>query len=205
MLPWWTAVNSPRWNKMHELIRYLPKPKQLEMLQLLKQRIWMPQAGPQLQALNTDADVLFYGGAAGGGKTDLLIGAALTRHRASMIFRREGTQHTAILDRMTELLGSRDGYNSQTGVWRLDGNHRIEFGACPHLGDEQRYQGRPHDPYRPCAISGNGNISLFPYFVIFLWCISANKSPAECIIIVEGKFEAKKNRCRTQHRNSANV
>jgi hypothetical protein len=43
---------------------------------------------PQARALESPADELFYGGSAGGGKSDLLIGAALTRHKRSIIFRR---------------------------------------------------------------------------------------------------------------------
>lgn len=105
---------------------------------------WVPIPGPQTDALHNEADVLFYGGAAGGGKSDLLIGAALTRHIRSIIFRREGTQLQGIFQRMEEILGSRDGFNAQDRIWRTD-QRIIEFGSCPNLGDEIRYQGRPHD------------------------------------------------------------
>ena len=44
---------------------------------------WTPEPSnrPQVEAYNSKADLLLYGGAAGGGKTDLLIGLALTQHR----------------------------------------------------------------------------------------------------------------------------
>lgn len=106
--------------------------------------VWVPLPGPQQMALESQADVLFYGGAAGGGKTDLLIGACLTQHLRSIIFRREGTQLKGIVDRIVEVVGTRDGYNGQDKSWKL-GDRQIEFGACPHLGDESKYQGRPHD------------------------------------------------------------
>ena len=104
----------------------------------------MPLIGPQTDALNNQADEIFYGGSAGGGKTDLLIGAATTEHERSIIYRREGTQLVGIIDRMSEILGGRDGYNGQDKIWRIP-DRQIEFGACPHVGDEQKYQGRPHD------------------------------------------------------------
>lgn len=104
----------------------------------------MPLPGPQTTALNTEADILFYGGSAGGGKSDLLIGAALTQHKRSIIYRRESVQLQGIFDRVTEILGSRDGFNSQDKIWRLK-DRQIEFGSCKNLGDEIAYQGRPHD------------------------------------------------------------
>lgn len=106
--------------------------------------IWVPLRGPQTQALNTDADFLFYGGQAGGGKTDLLIGLALTQHHRSIIYRREAKQLEAIKDRATEILGTREGLNTQSGIWRMK-NRQVEFGGVQLSGDEYSYQGRPHD------------------------------------------------------------
>jgi len=88
-----------------------------------------------------------YGGAAGGGKTDLAIGKALTQHRKVAMFRREGTELGGIVDRLTEVLGSRDGYtNGREHVWRVPGGKvQIEFGSVPHPGDERKHQGRAKD------------------------------------------------------------
>ena len=51
---------------------------------------WKPDPGnrPQREAYRSKADLLLYGGAAGGGKTDLLLGLALMEHACSVIFRR---------------------------------------------------------------------------------------------------------------------
>jgi hypothetical protein len=111
----------------------------------LKRRTpWSPLPGPQSLAYNSTADIIGYGGAAGGGKTDLACGKALTRHRKSMILRRIGTELTGVIDRLEELIGSRDGYNGQSNIWRRPGL-QIEFGAVPNAGDERKFQGRPHD------------------------------------------------------------
>jgi hypothetical protein len=106
--------------------------------------LWSPLHGPQTVAYESKADVLGYGGSAGGGKTDLLLGLALTRHRNSAIFRREATQLNAIIDRMTELLGGSAGLNRQTKIWRLP-DRKVSFGSTPHPGDETAYQGQPKD------------------------------------------------------------
>lgn len=108
--------------------------------------IWRPLPGPQTLAFESRADIIGYGGAAGGGKTDLACGKALTQHQRVMILRREATQLTGIIDRFTDLLRGRDGYNGQERIWRLpDRGIQIEFGSTPNPGDETKYQGRPHD------------------------------------------------------------
>ena len=107
--------------------------------------IWVPQDGPQRAAFESEADILFYGGAAGGGKTDLLLGLALTSQKHSILFRREAVQLTGIEERMTAILGERTGYNSQTGVWRLPGKRVMELGSVQKVTDWIKYQGRPHD------------------------------------------------------------
>lgn len=126
------------------MLPYLTEQELAELDQLTKPKLWEALPGPQMAALESEADIVFYGGAAGGGKTDLAIGLSLTNHLRTLIMRRESPQLQGILDRMTEILGSRNGYNGQDKIWRLP-DRQIEFGSAPFLGDESRYQGRPHD------------------------------------------------------------
>lgn len=107
--------------------------------------VWSPLPGPQTEAYYCEADELFYGGAAGGGKTDLLLGTALDSHWRSIIFRREFQQLKGIRDRSQEIYGDLGKYNGADMLWRIEDGRRIEFGACQYEGDEQKYQGRPHD------------------------------------------------------------
>lgn len=117
--------------------------------ELKRRNFWKPLPGPQTLAYHTEADITGFGGAAGGGKTDLACGLALTAHRKTAVFRQNGTELTGIIDRLGELLGGRDGYNGQDKIWRTitpDGQARqIELGSFPNPGDETKYQGRPHD------------------------------------------------------------
>ncbi|MFY9261565.1 MAG: hypothetical protein WAO71_13790, partial [Gallionella sp.] len=106
---------------------------------------WVPQNGPQRAAYESQADILFYGGAAGGGKTDLLLGLCLTSQKHSIIFRREAVQLIGIEERMSSIAGTRNGYNSTTGVWRLPGGRVMELGSVKEPEDWMKFQGRPHD------------------------------------------------------------
>lgn len=111
---------------------------------------WTPQVGPQTQAYFSEADVLLYGGAAGGGKSSLAIGLALTRHEQSLILRREATQLGGIMDDIASTIDpQRVGYSGQSKEWKIppwDGMERkIILGSCPNPGDEMRHQGRPKD------------------------------------------------------------
>jgi hypothetical protein len=112
---------------------------------LNRSMLWVPQEGPQSAAFLSHADQLLYGGAAGGGKTDLAVGLALTRHRRTLIVRREATQLQAVTERIAEILGTRNGFNGSRGLWRLPSRRQIQFGGVPNLGDEQRFQGNPRD------------------------------------------------------------
>lgn len=130
-----------------ELIKYLGPDERAELDGLLTEGLplWIPQVGPQMAALQSQADILFYGGTAGGGKTDLLLGAALTEQEHSIIFRREAVQLIGLEERMTKILGTRAGYNSQSGLWRLPGDRIMELGSVKDPDDWLKYQGRAHD------------------------------------------------------------
>lgn len=122
------------------------------LLQILMEKVkrlppWRPLKGPQTMAYESEADVIGYGGAAGGGKTDLVAGKATTKHKRVLIVRREKAQADGIVQRLSDIAGGTAGYNSQKSAWRFPAGSRplIEFAGLDNEGDERRWQGRPHD------------------------------------------------------------
>lgn len=132
-----------------ELLEYLTEDERKELFAILERDaancMWRPLPGPQSMAYHNEADVLGYGGAAGGGKTDLMIGKAVNKHRVSYILRREATQMQGIYNRMAEIVGGNDGFNKSDKIWRLPDGRMIRFGSTPNLGDEMNYQGQARD------------------------------------------------------------
>jgi hypothetical protein len=125
--------------------------KEIELIELYNSKAprWLPDLdnAPQCMAYLSEANVLGFGGAAGGAKTDLGIGKALNQHTKTLIMRRAGTELLSIVDRIATILGTRDGYSGgNVNAWRLPKlGKQIEFGSAPNLGDESKYQGRDHD------------------------------------------------------------
>jgi hypothetical protein len=102
--------------------------------------------GPQTAALESDADELLYGGAAGGGKTDLLLGAAMLGHRRAIIFRRVYPSLSAIVERAKEIYGARGEFNEAKYRWKLaGGGPLIRFGSIQHEKNKRDYQGQAYD------------------------------------------------------------
>ena len=138
-------------NEIQALLKHLTPEELAELDTLITSGVapWLPLPGPQQTAYTSPATIIGYGGAAGGGKTDLACGKALTQHQKVMILRRVGTELTGVIDRLEELIGNKDGFNGQNKIWRterFDGKKlQIEFASLPNLGDEKGFQGRPHD------------------------------------------------------------
>jgi len=101
---------------------------------------------PQERAFHCEADELFFGGQAGGGKSWLLLGLALTAHMRSIIYRREFPQLRDLISSAAELIGERGRFNENLHIWRdLPGDRMLEFGAVHNAQDVQKYKGRAHD------------------------------------------------------------
>lgn len=130
------------------LLPYLTPAERAEVAALLQALpIWTPQPGPQTLAAQSRADVIGYGGAAGGGKTDLALGLALTEHSRVQFFRREGTEIVGAVERCVEIVGHREGLGGKPTIWRQPTARckSIEFLSVPNPGDELKMRGRAKD------------------------------------------------------------
>lgn len=111
---------------------------------LLGSKKWLPNPGPQTDAYFSEADEVFYGGQAGGGKSDLEIGLALEEHYRSLLLRRTNKEALGLVERTAEIVGDRDGWSGQQGIWRLE-DATIEISGCQLEDDKQKFKGSPHD------------------------------------------------------------
>lgn len=76
----------------------------------------------------------------------LVLGLALTEHKRSLIMRRLGTSMRSLIEEAIKFNGTRDGYSgAPPPSLRTTDNRLIEFGSAKSVGDEEVWQGQPHD------------------------------------------------------------
>ena len=109
--------------------------------------IWSPfPNSPQSRAYACNADVIGFGGQAGGGKTDLGLGKAFTHFYKSIFFRREYTQLKDVIVRGDTIQDGRCAFVSgEKKRWLTPDGRTVELGAVEHEGDRFKFKGRPHD------------------------------------------------------------
>lgn len=136
-------------SELEKLISQLP-PEQIAEISkavrpVFKGQAWLPNSGPQTMAFESEADELFYGGEAGGGKTDLLLGTAFSSHRRSLILRRLNSEVDGLIDRAVEIIGHERGLKRNAPArWKFV-EQIVMFGGCQHLNDREKYRGVPKD------------------------------------------------------------
>lgn len=111
----------------------------------LAQPKWQPNPGPQTKAYYSEADELLFGGEAGGGKSDLLIGLALNEHKRSRILRRINQDAVELGDRLLEIVEHDAGFTRNPPTWRGSDGQMIEFRGCELERDKQRFKGKARD------------------------------------------------------------
>ncbi len=157
-------ILPPSWSNLSRAevaarIGALPPEKRTRLAKWAKRhrarRIWSPFPGPQSAAFVCDADVIGFGGAGGGGKTDLALGRAIKRHRRTSFYRRTYPTLGAAIDRSRDILRpleqmKKARYSEQKKTWTLnavDGypRRRVRFAAMQYEKDKENERGNPDD------------------------------------------------------------
>jgi len=127
---------------MHLLSRIDKRLKDLDQIfpKSSSKVIWTPIPGsPQYEAYYHPAQELLFGGQAGGGKSELIVGLALTAHKRSLVLRKRFTDLSSIITRMRELTLAPGTYSMKIG------DRLVEFGGCKDGSSRFKYKGQAHD------------------------------------------------------------
>ncbi|AWC21390.1 Terminase-like family protein [Aminobacter sp. MSH1] len=105
-----------------------------------------PNPGPQTAALESKADILLYGGQAGGGKSALEVGCAANNHMSGLILRREASQLDGLIEFSRQILtGHGEFVGGNDNVWRLNNGGRIKFAGLKQPDDWRKHAGNARD------------------------------------------------------------
>lgn len=110
-----------------------------------KTRPWIPNPGPQTDAYLSQADVLLYGGQAGGGKTHLELGWAINEAESGIIFRRERTQTDGLEKEGKSIIGTSARFNGQDLEWTWPTGKSLKLGGMQLPDDWIGHAGRERD------------------------------------------------------------
>lgn len=106
---------------------------------------FVPLPGPQTDAYLSPADVLLYGGQAGGGKSALLMGLASQEHKRSIIFRREASQTDGLEETGKQIIGNAARYNSVDLEWSFPDGRSVKLAGMKEPDAWNKHAGRERD------------------------------------------------------------
>lgn len=116
-----------------------------DALAVTKHMSFVPLPGPQTAAYLSRADVLLYGGQAGGGKSFLLLGLASQEHKRSIIFRREAGQTDGLEEAGKQIIASRADFNGSDMEWSWADGRSVKLAGMKEPGDWNKHAGRERD------------------------------------------------------------
>lgn len=119
----------------------------VEQVAPLKDRMrFVPLPGPQTEAYLSPADILLYGGQAGGGKSYLVMGLASQEHTRSIVFRRESSQTDGLEEAGKAIIGDSAKYNGTDLEWSWASVGRsVKLAGMKDPGDWNKHAGRERD------------------------------------------------------------
>jgi hypothetical protein len=106
---------------------------------------WMPTPGPQTDAYRSLADVLLYGGQAGGGKSHLELGIGVNEAHTGIIFRRELTQTDGLEREGKSIIGGAANFNGSDLEWTWPDGKSLKLGGIRGPDDWMAHAGRERD------------------------------------------------------------
>lgn len=134
-----------------EIKEYLTEAERAELdAELRKEaqsRVFFPTPKQQ-EVIDSEADIVGYGGAAGGGKSYLVAGLAATSHQRSSITRPQKNQCLKFVKELAKMLRSSQGYSSQNSEFSFHAEGRdrlVKFFGLDNPGDEEKQQGDDYD------------------------------------------------------------
>lgn len=105
---------------------------------------WVPNPGPQTDAYLSDADILMFGGAAGGGKSQLALGWGINESEIGIIFRRELTQTDGLEADGKAILGGQ-GWNGTDHEWTMGDGRALKLAGMREADSWMAHAGRERD------------------------------------------------------------
>lgn len=108
---------------------------------------FLPNPGPQTSALHSDADILLYGGQAGGGKTALEIGAWFDGHHSGLVLRREAVQLDGLIEFCKQIGEPHHGkfVGGNENVFKRNDGGRLKFAGLNQPDDWRKHAGNAKD------------------------------------------------------------
>lgn len=106
---------------------------------------WVPNPGAQTDAYLSHADVLLYGGMAGGGKSHLELGWAVNEADSGIIFRRERTQTDGLEKEGKKIIGDVASFNGSDLEWTWPNGKTLKLGGMNMSDSWQDHAGRERD------------------------------------------------------------
>ena len=164
--------DMPTWQEWFEGLDADAKRQVMHVAELLP-RVG-PQEGPQEAAFNSEANILGYGGAAGGGKSALIALLSILAHERTVIYRFDAKQLRGLVDDLIDFVGTTEGLNRQHGVFYFGDrpNHMCEWGGIGNPGSEFVWRGRAHDFLAADEVT---ELSIRKLVFLRTWCRTVKK------------------------------